>query len=72
MEQYVRDARSTDLRGHQHLSRSDLLGRKVLGDNGAKLKKFGKIVTEFVEKEGTNEAMQEFVETRWPNWVKRS
>jgi hypothetical protein len=39
----------------------DLLGRKVLGDNGAKLKKFGKIVQQFVEDEGVNEAMQEFI-----------
>ena len=39
----------------------DLLGRKVLGDNGKKLKKFGKLIAEFVENEGTDEAMQEFV-----------
>jgi hypothetical protein len=39
----------------------DLLGRKVLADNGKKLKKFGKLVTDFIELEGTNEAMQEFV-----------
>jgi len=39
----------------------DLLGRKVLGDNGAKLKRFGKLIAEFVEEEGTSEEMQEFV-----------
>jgi hypothetical protein len=39
----------------------DLLGRKVLGDNGAKLKKFGKIVAQFVEDEGVSEEMQEFI-----------
>jgi hypothetical protein len=39
----------------------DLLGRKVLGDNGAKLKAFGKQIAAFIEDEGTNEAMQEFV-----------
>ena len=39
----------------------DLLGRKVLGDNGARLKRFGKRISEFVEEEGTDEAMQEFV-----------
>ena len=33
----------------------------MLGDNGAKLKKFGKLIAEFVEEEGTSEAMQEFV-----------
>jgi len=39
----------------------DLLGRKVLGDSGKKLKKFGKLIQEFIEEEGVNEAMQEFV-----------
>jgi hypothetical protein len=39
----------------------DLLGRKVLGDNGARLKKFGRKIAALVEEEGTNEAMQEFV-----------
>ncbi|MEO8081302.1 MAG: acyl-CoA dehydrogenase, partial [Caldimonas sp.] len=39
----------------------DLLGRKVLSDNGAKLKKFGKLIEAFVEEEGVDEAMQEFV-----------
>jgi hypothetical protein len=39
----------------------DLLGRKVLGDNGAKLKAFGKMIEAFVEEEGTNDAMSEFV-----------
>ncbi len=34
----------------------------MLGDNGAKLKKFGKLIEAFVEEEGTNEAMQEFVD----------
>ena len=33
----------------------------MLGDNGAKLKKFGKMVAEFVDTEGTDDAMQEFV-----------
>jgi hypothetical protein len=39
----------------------DLLGRKVLSDNGAKLKIFGKMVAAFVDAEGTSEEMQEFV-----------
>ena len=38
----------------------DLLGRKVLGDGGAKLTKFGKIVGRFVKENADNEAMQEF------------
>jgi hypothetical protein len=39
----------------------DLLGRKVLADNGKKLKAFGKRIADFIDEEGTNEAMQEFV-----------
>ena len=62
MEQYVRDARINMIyEGTNTIQSLDLLGRKVLGDNGAKLKKFGKIIQAFVEDEGTNEAMQEFV-----------
>jgi alkylation response protein AidB-like acyl-CoA dehydrogenase len=62
MEQYVRDARINMIyEGTNTIQSLDLLGRKVLGDNGAKLKKFGKIVQAFVEDEGTNEAMQEFI-----------
>ncbi|HEU4459001.1 MAG TPA: acyl-CoA dehydrogenase C-terminal domain-containing protein [Methylibium sp.] len=62
MEQYVRDARINMIyEGTNTIQSLDLLGRKVLGDNGAKLKKFGKRIAEFVEEEGTNEAMQEFV-----------
>jgi len=62
MEQYVRDARINMIyEGTNTIQSLDLLGRKVLGDNGAKLKKFGKIVQAFIEDEGTVEAMQEFV-----------
>ncbi len=62
MEQYVRDARINMIyEGTNTVQSLDLLGRKVLGDNGAKLKKFGKRIAEFVEEEGTNEAMQEFI-----------
>ncbi len=62
MEQYVRDARINMIyEGTNTIQSLDLLGRKVLGDNGAKLKKFGKRIAQFVEDEGTNEAMQEFV-----------
>ena len=62
MEQYVRDARINMIyEGTNTIQSLDLLGRKVLADNGAKLKKFGKIVQAFVEDEGVNENMQEFV-----------
>jgi hypothetical protein len=33
----------------------------VLQDNGAKLKKFGKLVQDFIEENGTDEALQEFI-----------
>jgi alkylation response protein AidB-like acyl-CoA dehydrogenase len=62
MEQYVRDARINMIyEGTNTIQSLDLLGRKVLGDNGKKMKKFGKLVAEFIEEEGVNEAMQEFV-----------
>jgi alkylation response protein AidB-like acyl-CoA dehydrogenase len=62
MEQFVRDARINMIyEGTNTIQSLDLLGRKVLGDNGAKLKKFGKQIAAFVEDEGTNEAMQEFI-----------
>jgi alkylation response protein AidB-like acyl-CoA dehydrogenase len=62
MEQFVRDARINMIyEGTNTVQSLDLLGRKVLGDNGKKLKAFGKRIAAFVEEEGTNEAMQEFV-----------
>ena len=62
MEQYVRDARINMIyEGTNTIQSLDLLGRKVLGDNGAKLKKFGKKIAQFVEDEGISEEMQEFV-----------
>ncbi|MBK9136059.1 MAG: acyl-CoA dehydrogenase C-terminal domain-containing protein [Betaproteobacteria bacterium] len=62
MEQYVRDARINMIyEGTNTVQSLDLLGRKVLGDSGAKLRKFGKKIAEFVEDNGTDEAMQEFI-----------
>lgn len=39
----------------------DLLGRKVLGDMGAKLRRFGDEIKTFIEEEGTREEMAEFI-----------
>ncbi|MBH9579361.1 acyl-CoA dehydrogenase C-terminal domain-containing protein [Inhella proteolytica] len=62
MEQFVRDARINMIyEGTNTIQSLDLLGRKVLGNNGATLKKFGKKIAAFIEEEGTNEAMQEFI-----------
>jgi len=62
MEQFVRDARINMIyEGTNTIQSLDLLGRKVLSDNGAKLKKFGRLIADFVEEEGTSEEMQEFV-----------
>jgi alkylation response protein AidB-like acyl-CoA dehydrogenase len=62
MEQYVRDARINMIyEGTNTIQSLDLLGRKVLGDNGAKLRAFGEQIRAFIEDEGTNEDMAEFV-----------
>ena len=62
MEQYVRDARINMIyEGTNTIQSLDLLGRKVLGDNGAKLRKFGQLVRDLVEAEGTNDDMAEFI-----------
>ncbi|MDK9702607.1 MAG: acyl-CoA dehydrogenase C-terminal domain-containing protein [Sulfuritalea sp.] len=62
VEQYVRDARINMIyEGTNTVQSLDLLGRKILMDNGAKLKKFGALVQAFVEENGTDEAMSEFI-----------
>ncbi|MBK6387291.1 MAG: acyl-CoA dehydrogenase C-terminal domain-containing protein [Rhodoferax sp.] len=62
MEQFVRDARINMIyEGTNTIQSLDLLGRKILGNNGATLKKFGKLVTALVEEEGVNEKMAEFI-----------
>ena len=62
MEQYVRDNRINMIyEGTNGVQALDLLGRKVLGNQGASLKKFGKLVAQLVEEEGVNEKMAEFI-----------
>jgi alkylation response protein AidB-like acyl-CoA dehydrogenase len=62
MEQYVRDARINMIyEGTNTIQSLDFLARKVLMDNGAKLRKFGAQVQAFVEEHGIDEAMSEFI-----------
>ena len=62
VEQYVRDARINMIyEGTNTIQSLDLLGRKVLGDGGARLRRFGAIVKEFIETHGTDDDMAEFV-----------
>ncbi len=62
MEQLVRDNRINMIyEGTNTIQSLDLLGRKVLGNNGATLKKFGKLVSALVLEEGVNEKMAEFI-----------
>jgi alkylation response protein AidB-like acyl-CoA dehydrogenase len=63
MEQYVRDARINMIyEGTNTIQSLDLLGRKILGDMGAKLSKFGKLIEAFIEEEGVRKEMQEFID----------
>ena len=62
MEQFARDNRINMIyEGTNAIQSLDLLGRKILGNNGATLKKFGKLVARLVEEEGVNEQMAEFI-----------
>jgi alkylation response protein AidB-like acyl-CoA dehydrogenase len=62
MEQYVRDARINMIyEGTNTIQSLDLLGRKILMDNGAKLRAFGEKIKSFVEENGLDENLSEFV-----------
>jgi len=63
LEQYVRDARINMIyEGTNTIQSLDLLGRKVLGNQGASLKKFGELITTLVMAEQGNEDMAEFIQ----------
>jgi alkylation response protein AidB-like acyl-CoA dehydrogenase len=62
MDQYVRDARITTIyEGTNAIQSLDLLGRKVLLDGGAKLRKFDALVKSFIAQANETEGMAEFV-----------
>ncbi len=63
MEQYVRDARINMIyEGTNTIQSLDLLGRKVLGNQGASLKKLGAQIEAFVRAQMADPAMAEFVQ----------
>jgi len=62
VEQFVRDARINMIyEGTNTVQSLDLLGRKVLGNQGATLRKFGKRIEALIAAEGVNEKMAEFI-----------
>ncbi len=62
MEQYLRDARINMIyEGTNTIQSLDLLARKVLMDNGAKLRKFGGQVRAFAEAHAGDARMAEFI-----------
>ena len=61
-EQFVRDARINMIyEGTNTVQSLDLLGRKVLQNQGATLRKFGKEIEALIAEEGENEKMAEFI-----------
>ena len=63
MEQFVRDARINMIyEGTNTIQSLDLLGRKVLGNQGETLKKFGQMIAELVAAESGHEEMAPFIQ----------
>lgn len=62
MEQFVRDARiSMIYEGTNGIQALDLIGRKIMMDQGQKLRKFTKIVHKFCQAQTDDAAMAEFI-----------
>lgn len=62
MEQFVRDARISQIyEGTNGIQALDLIGRKVMMDQGAKLRKFTKLVHKFCAGQEGVDGMEEFV-----------
>ncbi len=62
MEQFVRDARINMIyEGTNTIQSLDLLGRKILGNQGATLRKFGKLIGALAKEEASNAGMHEFI-----------
>ncbi len=63
MEQFVRDCRIAMIyEGTNGIQALDLIGRKVLMDQGQKLRKFTKVIHKFCEANAADAQMKEFIE----------
>ena len=63
MEQLVRDCRIAQIyEGTNGIQALDLLGRKVLSDQGAKLRQFSTLIQQFCKQNQDQEPLKEFIE----------